>query len=391
MKRMIRCFAALLLVFCLTAGTALGLAEGTAGETTATYSRIYDYAVVEGSDKLNMRVGPSANDDWIGAAQRGEWVGILGEQEYWVYAYLPQMNQYGYMAKNYLVMNAETGIPGEGVIDNPQAGAKTSLRSFPAYQAQAVNAYENGVPFSLISASLDGWYEVEIEGQRGFLRSETVKVNEAAGAKMAVLQAPGSGKILMRNRPYFLGSKVVGTLSSGDQAGVLLESSAEGSFWKVVAKGQVGYVLGQYVNMDEGPDAFYNRGETAQVTARNQEAVNIRLEPSAKARVIGRRSEGELKVVAAGEDWSKVYDVESNTVGYCRTACLDVSQNPALAIRKVMEADAFLFVNPRNGFDEKTGVSVPMGAEVTVLTPGDAWCKVRFAGTVGYMKTDSLH
>ncbi|MBR5110298.1 MAG: hypothetical protein IK099_08885 [Clostridia bacterium] len=388
MKRVFRCFTVLLCALCLAAGTAACRAEQTGGEATATYTMIYDYAVVEGTDRLNMRVGPGPENNWVGAALQGEWVGILGEQDLWVYAYIPQINQYGYMAKNYLVSNHETGVPGEGVINNPQAGAKTILHSFPAYQAQAVKTLENGVPFSLVSASVDGWYEVEAEGDRGYLRCETVKVTQALGAKMAVLQAPDNGKILMRNRPFFLGSKVIGSFPSGSQAGVLVQSSAVGSFWKVVANGQVGYVLGQFVRMENETETAYDGLPTA--NAANPEAVNIRLQPSEKARVIGRCRENKLKIIAAGEDWTKVYDSETNAVGYCRTDCLDVSQNPGLSVRKVSGEDASLYVIFPDGLAGKTGIPVPMDAEVTVLTPGGAWCRVRFAGTEGYMKSADL-
>ncbi|MBR3019165.1 MAG: hypothetical protein IKH57_19150 [Clostridia bacterium] len=388
MRRVFRCFGVALCVLCLAAGMAMGVSEETGGETIATYSRIYDYAVVEGTDKLNMRIGPGPNYDWVGSALLGEWVGVLGEQEYWVYAYIPQMNQYGYMAKTYLVFNNETGVPGEGVVHNPQAGAKTALHSFPAYQAQVVKTVDNGASLSLISASVDGWYEVEIDGERGFLRCETVKITQALGAKMEMLQAPGSGKILMRDRPYFLGSQVVGSFSAGNQAGVLVKSSVGDAFWKVVVNGQVGYVLGRFVAVDDESDS--NDLMTAKVTAQNREALNIRLQPSAKARVIGRCTDEELKVIAVGEDWSKVYGGENHTVGYCRTDCLDISQNPGLAVRKVSGEDAYLYVNLRSGHAVKSGVPVPMDAEVTVLTPGDTWCEVRFAGTMGYMKTASL-
>ena len=38
----------------------------------------------------------------------------------------------------------------------------------------------------------------------------------------------------------------------------------------------------------------------------------------------------------------------------------------------------------------KVYVQVPSGAAVTVLIPGDEWCQVRYAGTVGYMMTTFL-
>ena len=116
MKRVIGLAAMLALcVLCLTAGQTCAWAEGT--EETIVYSRIYDYAVVQGITKLNMRLGPDARYDWVGAAKPGDWVGILGEQDNWCYAYIPELNQYGYMSKTYLLMNDETAVPAEGVVN----------------------------------------------------------------------------------------------------------------------------------------------------------------------------------------------------------------------------------------------------------------------------------
>ena len=385
MKRAFVCAAMLVCVLCMAVN--LTAAEETGGDKAAEFVRIYDYAVVERADKVNMRVGPGANYDWVSVARLGDWVGVLGEQDNWYYAYIPECNQYGYMSKNYLTLRDDTVVPAAGVVANPQAGEKTFLRTFPSFQASVVKECENGLPLTLVSVSGDGWYEVEIEGERGFLHSETVKLTEIPNAETATLQAPGGGMIWMRNRPYFLGSQITGQFLSGSRAAVLLKSSAEDSFWKVMVNGQTGFVPARFVKLDSALEDEY--AEAEQTVALTQ-SVALRGQPSRNARVIGRCSGEGLRVIAAGETWSRVYDGESRRAGYCLTKYLSLSGQPALAIRTVQSEDAFLYLNLDGNNAPRRGFAVPKDAEVTVLTPGDVWSQVRFAGTVGYIKTETL-
>ena len=387
MKRVLMYAVMLACVLCMAVNPASAVAEETDGDNAASFFMIYDYAVVEGSEKVNMRVAPDATSDWVSAAKPGDWVGILGEQGKWYYAYIPQFNQYGYMSKNYLTVRDNTVAPAAGVIDNPQAGEKTFLRSFPSFQASALKQCENGTAFTLISLPGDGWYEAEVEGGRGFLRCETVKLTDIPDAESATLLAPNDGLILMRNRPYYLGSEITGQFSSGTQAAVLLKSPAEDSFWKVMANGMVGFVPAQCVKLDDAWENEYAENEKTHVIP---QSLTLRSQPSASARAIGRCSGTELRVITPGEIWSKVYDSENHRVGFCRTAYLSLSQQPALMVRTVQRDNASLYLNLGVDGAGRRSFAVPEGAEVTVLIPGDVWTQVRFAGTVGYIKTDSL-
>lgn len=391
MKRVIGLAAILALcVLCLTAGQACAWAEGT--EETIVYSRIYDYAVVQGITKLNMRLGPDARYDWVGAAKPGDWVGILGEQDNWCYAYIPELNQYGYMSKTYLLMNDETAVPAEGVVNNPQPGTLTALRSFPSYQAQALKTFENGTPMKLVSASSDGWYEVEIGEEKGYIRCETVRLTSASGAEMAVLRGVNEGVVEMRDKPYFLGSQVIGEFASGTQAAVLLKTPAENSFFKVVVNGTLGYVPSNNIIEENDKSTSYETNESAAVVLpENSAFLNLRDQPSDHARVLGRcQADKELKIVAQGEAWTKVYDEANDRVGYCQTKYLSSAQNPGANIRKIIKEDAELYMNLDQSKPGKHDVPLSKDAEVTVLVPGDVWCQVRCAGTVGFVRTECL-
>ena len=387
MKRVSLYAALLVCVLCMAVHPVSAIAEETDQDEAVSFYMIYDYAVVEGNEKVNMRIGPSANYDWVSAASPGDWVGILGEQGNWYYAYIPQYNQYGYMSKYYLTVRDGTVTPAAGVIDNPQTGEKTCLRSFPGFQASVLKQCENGMACTLVSLSDNGWYEAEMEGIRGFLRCETVRLQDVPDAEIATLQAPDGGIVQMRDRPSYLGAQIIGQFSSGTQAAVLLKSPAEETFWKVIANGKVGFVPARFVKMDgDWEDKYAENEETGVIP----QSVTLRSQPSANARAIGRCSGTALRVVVPGETWSKVYDSENHRLGYCRTKYLSLSQYPALTIQTVQSDDAFLYLNLEGENAGKSGFTLPKGVEVTVLIPGDVWTQVRFTGTVGYMKTETL-
>ena len=93
-----------------------------------------------------------------------------------------------------------------------------------------------------------------------------------------------------------------------------------------------------------------------------------------------------FEVIQAGETWTKVYGSASGNVGYFLTKYLKLTNTSYT--KTVQNGNSY--VNLRSSPSKVSGkvyVQVPSGASVTVLIPGDEWCKVRYAGTVGYMMT----
>ncbi len=375
---------------CLLLAVNPALGEGLQSEEPViVYSRVYDYAVVTGVSKLNMRLGPAATYDWVGAAEPGDWVGILGEKDNWCYAYIPSSNQYGYMSKTYLLINGETGVPGEGRVAAARQGEKVHLHAFPSLLAQPAAAFDDGTPFQILSATADGWYEVEIDGQTGFLRSENAYVTQATGGVMAYLVSPGQGEILLRDRPFYTDAAVIGRFPSGTQAAVLLTTPAKDGFWKVSVSGLTGYVNGNFIQYDGVPAAApVSQGSAAITALHENQCLCLRAQPSERARVLAHEPlDTELLLVNPGEVWSQVYDAVSQVSGYVQSRYLAV-EDPAVCVRAVSGENVSLRLTESAA--ARTLLPVPDGAAVTVLVPGDAWCLVRYAGTVGYLPAEAL-
>ena len=60
------------------------------------------YGVVADTESLNLRSGPGTEYSWLGSANRGEWIEILGETGNWFEVRVVSSGQSGYMSKNFI-------------------------------------------------------------------------------------------------------------------------------------------------------------------------------------------------------------------------------------------------------------------------------------------------
>ncbi len=360
---------------------------------------IYDYALVSGTDSLNLRSGPGTEYQWLGSLAAGNWVGLLGESGNWYAVYLPQTGQFGYMSKNFL-KRAEGGSGGgstTGVVSNPKPTQFLNLRAYPSYSATVLGIFYNGAAFTLLSSTADGWYQVQISGMTGYFRKEYVKLN--GGGQTAYVRSGNGGKVNLRSAPSYNGSTILGQYAPGTQVAVVLSSPLAGSFWKINVNGISGYMDSTYLTSSApvypvdpvypGP-APATHGTAVVKNPKATQKLNLRAQPSTSAKVIAQYGNGvRFQVIQAGETWTKVYGSASGNVGYFMTKYLTLS---GVSYQKTVK-NGNSYVNLRSSPNKTAGnvyTKVPSGANVTVLIPGDEWTKVRYGGTVGYMMTSFL-
>ena len=364
-------------------------------------SGIYDYALVSGTDTLNLRAGPGTEYAWCGSLAAGNWVGLLGESGNWYYVYLLQTGQYGYMSKNYLKRTDGGPQPAAntGVVSNPKPTQFLNLRAWPSYTAQVLGIFYNGATFTLLSSTADGWYQVQINGQTGYFRKEYVQLNGSCGGQNAYIRSANGGKVNLRSAPTYSGSRIVAQYAPGTQVTVLLSSPLPGAFWKVSVNGASGYMDSTFLSSSSPVQPVYPVDPGAKpktfgtAVVKNPKAtqkLNLRSLPSSTAKVIAQYSNGiKFDVIQAGETWTKVYGSASGNIGYFMTKYLTLSG--ASFTKTVQNGNSY--VNLRSAPSKNGGkvyAQVPSGSAVTVLTPGDEWTQVRYAGTVGYMMTSFL-
>ena len=401
MKRnILRMILALACALALCAAACPALAESVA--SAWSYGGFLDYAVVYGTSSLNLREGPSADTLWLGSAKKGEWVGIRGESGNWYYVCVLNSGLFGYMSKSYLKVDDTPSVlpSATGVVSNPKPTQFLNLRQYPSYDAPVLGIFYNGATFSLLSSTADGWYQVFIAGQTGYFRKEFVTLNGGGSwGTVRYTYSSNGGKVNLRNAPTYNGSSVLRQLPVGTQVQVLLSSDAAGSFWKVQAEGQIGYMDSHFLTESSGGGSSGGGGTRPQTNGtavvnnpKATQVLNLREQPTTSSKVIAQYKNGfKFQVIAPGETWTKVYGSASGNVGYFMTKYLKLSGVSGTPTKTVSNNGSY--VNLRTSPQKQAGnvsVQVPSGAVVTVLIPGDEWTQVRYQGTVGYMMSGFL-
>ena len=404
----------LCLAFALTAPLPLGAVYA---ETRGSYTQtalpgagqsIYDYALVSGTSRVNLRAGPGVNYEVINAVDENTWVGVTGEWGDWCSIYVPKTRQAGYMSANYLKRGDQSPAPvsASGVVSNPKSTQFLNLRAYPSYDAQVLGIFYNGTPFTVLSSSSDGWIQVLVNNQVGYFRKEFVRLSGASGS-VYYIQSSNGGKVNLRTAPFLNGSSIIGQYPAGTQVSVLLSSPVQDAYWKVSVNGAAGYMDSRYLAASSGgnpypvnPGGVYPSPSTPSVrpkalgyaTVNNPKAtqyLNLRQQPSQSARVIAQYRNGvRFEVLAPGAVWTKVYGTATGNIGYFMTKYLKLSGVSSSPSKSVSNGSSF--VNLRSAPSKVNGqvyTRVPSGSTVTVLIPGDEWTKVRYGSTEGYMMT----
>lgn len=184
--------------------------------------------------------------------------------------------------------------------------------------------------------------------------------------------------------------------------------------------GQTGYVMNTYLTFHQGQPEI-SAGTTAVVTTVSG-SLNLRTEPSLSGGVIARIPQyATVNVQQRGDSWC--YVVYNDTIGYVMTSYLtfdgDSAQTPpeggdasdesgsgsvdssgntgnaggnssGTMTAYVQTASGSLNLREQPGSAYRVLRTIPRGSAVTVLSYGDPWCQVTYAGTEGYVMTSFL-
>lgn len=184
--------------------------------------------------------------------------------------------------------------------------------------------------------------------------------------------------------------------------------------------GQTGYVMNTYLTFHQGQPEI-SGGTTAVVTTVSG-SLNLRTEPSLSGGVIARIPQyATVNVQQRGDSWC--YVVYNDTIGYVMTSYLtfdgDSAQTPpeggdtsgesgsgsvdssgnagnaggnssGTMTAYVQTASGSLNLREQPGSAYRVLRTIPRGSAVTVLSYGDPWCQVTYAGTEGYVMTSFL-
>jgi len=292
-----------------------------------------------------------------------------------------------------------------GVVDN---AGYLNLRKTASKSAKILGQYDDGVPCILLSEK-NGWYHVSVDGVIGYFDASYIdKVYTTYSANVATVTTKNGGSLRLRQGPG-TGYSTIKSVKNGTYV-MLLQKGDD--WWKVTVNGKVGFMDSDFLtdgivrksNVSSGSSSSgsssgsSSSGSSSSSSAyavvsnpgKNQK-LYLRQSASKQSKSLGAFGNGtKVTVLDYGSQWCKVK--VSGKTGYMMTDYLtlyNVETNPTMEV----DHPDRTYVNLRNAPSQESGkvlVKVPHGADVTVLSYGSTWTKVRYKGYTGYMMTRFL-
>jgi len=359
------------------------------------------FGTVDGAGSVNLRAAASTDSRWLGEYDEGTWMRITDESGSFYKVRTPD-GKTGYMMKKYVYISA--AAKGTiGIVDN---AGYLNLRKSASRSAKVLGQYDDGVPCILLSQN-DGWYHVSVDGVLGYFDASFIeKKYTTYSPDVATVTTKNGGSLRLRKGP---GTDYSSLKSVKNGSYVMILQKGD-NWWKVAIDGYVGYMDSSFLtdgivrkSGSTGGSGDSGSGSTGGSDPSSKQPYGVVTNPgknqklylrsaaSKDSKSLGSYGNGtKVTILEPGTQWCKV-KIGSKT-GYMMTDYLtlyNVETNPTMEV----DHPDRTFVNLRNAPSQKTGkvlVKVPHGADVTVLSYGSTWTKVRYKGYTGYMMTRYL-
>lgn len=345
------------------------------------------YALVSGTQTLNLRQGPASSSQWLGTYPRGTWVTVTGALNNF-YAVLTADGKAGYMSKNFLSTTDQLAYGNVAIVHNQRDTAFLNLRSFPSYSASVITILYNGVPLTVLSGS-DGWYRVQMGETIGYVRQEYVTlVYQRIGTTVGTIKTPNNTAVNMRTAP--LSSAPVRRQFAGDRYVSVLYQGV--GWWYVCIDGYSGFISSDYLaeGLHAARDSASPQPDDSYALVDNPSSshkLNLRELPTATSTILARLTNGyRLSVIAQGTEWCCVYADTLAVSGYVQTRYISLFNLPVTPKVTIVHPQGS-YVNLRASASTGAAVTarVPSGQQVVLVAPGPEWSKVKYGNTVGFV------
>jgi N-acetylmuramoyl-L-alanine amidase len=234
--------------------------------------------ITSATDELNVRSGPSLNDDIVTTLNKGDLYPVLKAQGDWIQIQLSN-GQKGWVA-NYLVSVTEesTASQVESVQAKTKEVSKTAIitvnslnvRSEPSLNGNILGKLQKNDTVKIISESND-WIEITHNGQSGWISSQYIQENNSEEiVNKSNIETITSGELSIlhngtniRKRPNTQ-STILDRANQGDRFETI---SFENDWYQIKLENeQIGYVASWLVSTEET-----SRSEEAPIQTSNQE------------------------------------------------------------------------------------------------------------------------
>lgn len=284
----------------------------------------------------------------------------------------------------------------QGVVRNPNGGSYVNVRSWPSYDADIIAYLPVGNTVE-VTGTTGTWYSVWTEGVVGYIHANFLSVgDDGSGGWDGSYASVRSGPLNLREAPS-MRARIITKLPTGYRLSVLQD---EGTWVRVDAGGQMGYVMASYLTRDgSGGTTPKPPIDTAGANATIRTAgsnLNLRAYASSMAPILDVYANGSrVRVITHGAGWSQVQ--AGSKTGYMSSAYLVLDEGSSgtpgdgwTAVVNNPGAGQVLNLRAQPVATSASLGQYHNGKAVTVLGMGTEWCRVEVDGQRGYMMTKYL-
>jgi len=391
--------------------------SGTVPDGEVEGTALIGYGTVINTKSLNLRSGPSAAASILMTIPKDTILPIFsvtGE-----YARVQYGLQAGYVSLDFIDRASShpallfTGEPQSGIIRTLDAGVV--LRSRASLSSYAIKTLTDGDGVTVLAYG-SSWAEVQSGLTRGYLLSRNVELtgsqavlasDEPKEGEWISAAMPSSGSLNLRSQPN-LQSSVILEISRGEE---LIVTSLGNEWSQVRYRGIPGYVMTVYLADGGNPGATQTPPPEGEGTRANvltpSGSLNLRETSSQMSKVLGTIPRlAEVSVLSRGAEWCRIEYM--GVRGYVMTRFLQFAADPAPgtpsptpgptpppegqeSIRaRVNTPSGSLNFRDQPRVPSQVLMTIPKGAELTVIQRGASWSKVLWSGVTGYVQTAFL-
>lgn len=297
------------------------LQQTSSGKNESTNSS--SDTVKSNAEDLRIRSGPGTSFQVTGTFDKGQTASFVEQNANWVK--ISYQGRSGWVSNQFVSVQKKVQAPantGSSVsISGKVSATSLNVRNQPSTKGSAIGSLKKNAAVT-ITKTQDKWYEIQYNGQKGWVHSEFISANSGKAPTPAPAPATGgkTGKVTasslnIRNSGSLNGS-VVGSISKNTEVTILETKNG----WHHIrySSNKNGWVSSSYistVNENTNTDKGTGTPNQSKVSIL-QNGTNIRKSTSTNASILKRANAGEqFSVVSKEGDWFKI-QLSGNATGF---------------------------------------------------------------------------
>ena len=203
-------------------------------------------------EEVRLRLGPSTDYEKIGSINTNQQVEVIGitDNNWFI---VKTNDKIGYVSGEYVVYSADKGevlVTEEAMLNEPvnnelyiYTTSNVNFRENPDKQSKKITLIEKGSTLRLIDFLNTGWFQVEYNGQIGYVSADYVSFNNGENYRNDIQRVVyAKSNLNLRSMPN-TDSEIYYTLSRYETAEVL---RTEGDWYFVRVDNKLGYIKREY-------------------------------------------------------------------------------------------------------------------------------------------------